>query len=219
MPGIAAGSSADAAQAGLVLLPCGDSAVLAELPDLTAVLALYRGLSVHRPSGVVDVVPAARTVLVNFDPALIAGAVVRRWLQETTPIAGAEAGTDEVRVDVNYDGPDLVSVAQSLGVSPEEVVALHTSSPWTAAFTGFAPGFAYLVTDHDRLQVPRRGTPRTVVPAGAVGLAGEFSGIYPASSPGGWQLIGHTDAVLWNAHDDGAAALIRPGTRVRFREV
>ena len=82
---------------------------------------------------------------------------------------------------------------------------------------GFAPGFAYLVTDHDRLRVPRRATPRTAVPAGAVGLAGEFSGVYPRSSPGGWQLIGSTEAVLWDPEAD-PPALLRPGAAVRFVE-
>jgi KipI family sensor histidine kinase inhibitor len=88
---------------------------------------------------------------------------------------------------------------------------------WTAAFSGFAPGFAYLVTDHEKLRVPRRATPRTIVPAGSVGLAGEFSGIYPRSSPGGWQLIGTTSATLWDAVQP-EPALVRPGDRVRFTE-
>lgn len=202
-----------------MLLPCGDSAVLAELPDLPAVLALFRGLSAgSRPNGVLDIVPAARTVLVTFDPQAVAPDRVREWIAATGPVSALESGGPEVVIDVRYDGPDLEAVARLLGLPPAEVIRLHTTSSWTAAFTGFAPGFAYLVTDHERLRVPRHETPRTAVPAGAVGLAGEFSGIYPTASPGGWQLIGQTDARLWDpAADGGKAALIAPGTRVRFR--
>jgi KipI family sensor histidine kinase inhibitor len=98
------------------------------------------------------------------------------------------------------------------------VIHLHTTSTWTVAFGGFAPGFGYLVTDHANLVVPRRASPRTVVPAGAVGLAGEFSGIYPRPSPGGWQLIGSTDAILWDTTRE-PPALLAPGTAVRFAAV
>jgi KipI family sensor histidine kinase inhibitor len=132
-------------------------------------------------------------------------------------VAAAPASEEVVTIPVRYDGDDLAEVAAILGMRPEEVVALHTGSSWRVAFGGFAPGFAYLVTDHDRLTVPRRSTPRTRVPAGSVGLAGEFSGVYPRSSPGGWQLIGRTDAVLWDASAD-PPALLRPGAAVRFEE-
>jgi len=200
------------------LLPCGDCAVLVELPRMADVLALYRGLAAAPLPGVVDVVPAARTILVTFDPQLTGLPQVRRWLQDV-PAAddpGTAAG-EQVTIDVDYCGPDLDDVAGLLGLPVREVIRLHTGSVWTAAFTGFAPGFAYLVTDHDRLAVPRRSSPRTAVPAGAVGLAGEFSGIYPRSSPGGWQLLGVTDAVLWDP-SAGQPALLVPGTVVRFRE-
>ena len=107
------------------------------------------------------------------------------------------------------------AVAEHTGMSDDDVVAAHTGSPWTVAFGGFAPGFAYLVGGDGRLVVPRRETPRTSVPPGSVGLAGEFSGIYPRSSPGGWQLIGRTDAVMFDVDRD-PPALLAPGTRVRF---
>jgi KipI family sensor histidine kinase inhibitor len=97
-----------------------------------------------------------------------------------------------------YDGPDLKAVAALTGLSVAEVVAAHTATPWRVGFGGFAPGFAYLVGGDPRLEVPRRPEPRPSVPAGAVGLAGRYSGVYPRSSPGGWQLIGHTDAVLFD---------------------
>ena len=136
---------------------------------------------------------------------------------------GSEGGTTpetapkshEVEIAVRYDGPDLDDVARLTGLSPAEVVAAHTGMPWRVAFGGFAPGFAYLVGGDPRLRVPRRGRPRPWVPAGAVGLAGEFSGVYPRASPGGWQLVGTTDAVLWDVDRD-PPALLAPGTSVRF---
>lgn len=198
------------------LLPCGDSAVLVELADLQSVLALFRALG-SPPQGVIDVVPAARTILVSFDPERLEQASVLAWLEAAEPIEQPEPEGPEVVIDVVYDGPDLAEVAQYAGLSADEVVQLHTGSVWTAAFTGFAPGFAYLVTDHERLRVPRRNTPRTSVPAGSVALAGEFSAIYPTSSPAGWQLIGRTSAPLWNTGDAAHPALIRPGAKVRFR--
>ncbi|MBT8160534.1 5-oxoprolinase subunit PxpB [Arthrobacter sp. GN70] len=205
-----------------VLLPCGDSAFLVELPELSAVVAYYRGLTgfpgdMSIPQGIIDVVPAARTVLVTFDPGLITPAEVRDWLETAQPAAAVVGSGREVRIEVTYGGPDLAETAQYLGLSEAELVRLHTASEWTAAFSGFAPGFVYLVTTHEGLRVPRRNTPRTAVPAGSVGLAGEFSGIYPRSSPGGWQLIGSTTAALWDA-SKAHPALIRPGDTVRFVE-
>jgi KipI family sensor histidine kinase inhibitor len=201
-----------------VVLPYGDSAFLVELPDLEAVLEYYRGLSAGgTPEGVVDVVPAARTVLVTFRPEAVPASSIRTWLEEARPAQAAPGSGRDVRIEVSYGGQDLAEVAAILGISEAEVVRLHTGSVWTAAFSGFAPGFAYLVTDHEKLRVPRRATPRTIVPAGSVGLAGEFSGIYPRSSPGGWQLIGTTSATLWDAVQP-EPALVRPGDRVRFTE-
>jgi KipI family sensor histidine kinase inhibitor len=123
--------------------------------------------------------------------------------------------TDAVEIPVVYDGPDLADVARLTGLAADEVVAAHTGTPWRVAFSGFAPGFAYLVGGDPRLAVPRRERSRTSVPAGSVGLAGEYSGVYPRSSPGGWQLIGRTDAVLWDL-DREPPALLRPGGEVRF---
>ena len=118
------------------------------------------------------------------------------------PGTGTAAGSHEVEVAVVYDGPDLEEVARLTGLTPDEVVAAHTGTPWRVAFGGFAPGFAYLVGGDPRLAVPRRDTSRPRVPAGSVGLAGEYSGVYPRSSPGGWQLLGTTDAVLWDVDRD-----------------
>ncbi|MDL4816115.1 5-oxoprolinase subunit B family protein [Actinomadura opuntiae] len=195
------------------ILPDGDRAVLVELPGLEVMLGLYAALTQDPPRGVADVVPAARTLTLlldpSADPAEVAAAV-----RGARP--GAAAGTAEtVEVPVVYDGPDLAEAAALTGLTPDGVVAAHTGTPWRVAFTGFAPGFGYLEGGDPRLDVPRRGTPRVRVPAGAVGLAGRFSGVYPVESPGGWRLIGRTEAVLWDLDRD-PPALFRPGAKVRF---
>jgi len=201
------------------LLPCGDAAVLAELDDLDAVLDLYGALLDTALSGVVDVVPAARTLLVRFDPSKTDAGAVARTLRSTRPRGGSSRPKHApVEIPVRYDGDDLPDVARLTGLPEAEVVDLHTSIEWTVAFVGFAPGFGYLVGGDERLHVPRRDDPRTRVPTGSVGLAGRFSGVYPRDSPGGWQLIGRTDAVLWDLDRDPPALLV-PGARVRFRDV
>jgi KipI family sensor histidine kinase inhibitor len=127
-----------------------------------------------------------------------------------------DAGT--VEIPVRYDGPDLAEVATLTGLRPEEVIALHTGSRWTVAFAGFAPGFGYLTGGDPRLDVPRRDSPRTRIPAGSVGLAGRFSGVYPSESPGGWQLIGSTTERMWDL-DRPEPALLVPGVEVIFKAV
>ncbi|MGP4023507.1 5-oxoprolinase subunit B family protein [Actinomadura sp. 3N407] len=195
------------------ILPSGDAAVLVELPDLPGMLALYAALAASPPPGVADIVPAARTLTLllgpSADPAAVAAAV-----RAARPGA-ADGAAGAAEVPVVYDGEDLGEVARLTGLTPAEVVAAHTAAPWRVAFTGFAPGFGYLEGGDPRLDVPRRATPRVRVPAGAVGLAGRFSGVYPVESPGGWQLIGRTEAVLWDLDRD-PPALLRPGVRVRF---
>ena len=200
------------------ILAGGDAAFIAEFAALDEVLAYYRALDADRPPGVVDLVPGARTVLVRFEPDEIRPDSVRRWSTETTPAEADTVAGDEVVIDVRYDGPDLEEVGERTGLGTDGVIAAHTGSAWSVAFGGFAPGFAYLSGGDDRLHVPRRESPRTAVPVGAVGLAGEFSGIYPRRSPGGWQLIGSTEAALWEP-ERTPPALLRPGLRVRFRSV
>jgi KipI family sensor histidine kinase inhibitor len=109
-------------------------------------------------------------------------------------------------------------VARDAGLSEEDVVGLHTSAVYTVAFTGFAPGFGYLTGLPTALRQPRLDSPRTRVPAGAVGVAGEFTGVYPRESPGGWRLLGQTSATLFDPATD-PPALLAPGDRVRFRSV
>ncbi len=200
------------------ILRNGDSAMLAEFDSLDDVLAHFRALDAERMHGVVDLIPAARTLLVRFDTGTTHAGAVRRWLAETQPMRADTTPDTEVVIEVRYDGPDLDEVGERTGLGADGVIAAHTGRVWTVAFGGFAPGFAYLTGGDSRLQVPRRDSPRTSVPAGAVGLAGEFSGVYPRSSPGGWQLIGTTGQVLWQP-DRTPPALLRPGATVRFESV
>jgi KipI family sensor histidine kinase inhibitor len=195
------------------LLPAGENALLIEFADLPETMSYHRSMVRDRPDAVVDLVPAARTVLVIFDGA---PAPILEWVAALEPaVDDPTAASEAVTIPVTYDGADLDDVARLTGLSAAEVVAAHTEQTWTVAFGGFAPGFGYLVGTDTRLHVPRRDSPRTSVPAGAVGLAGEFSGIYPRSSPGGWQLIGRSDVTLWDS-ERTPPALLTPGTTVRF---
>lgn len=196
------------------LLPSGDAAVLVELADLDEVLALHAALA-DPPEGVVDVVPAARTVLVVLDPARTSADAVVAWVRGARPVPGARPDGGEVEVPVVYDGADLSDVAAVLGCTVAEVVARHTGTVWTVAFGGFAPGFGYAVPDGGGWDLPRRATPRTRVPAGSVAVAGGFGAVYPQASPGGWQLLGRTDLTVFDADRD-PAALLTPGVRIRF---
>lgn len=199
-------------------LRCGREAVLAEVDDLDQALALYAALRTAALPGVVDLVPAARTVLIRLDPAVTSPEQVRKATAGLPLDGPRRAGAGTVEIPVRYDGPDLADVARHTGLSPDEVVARHTGSRWTVAFAGFAPGFGYLTGGDPRLDVPRRDSPRTRIPAGSVGLAGRFSGVYPSDSPGGWQLIGRTTLRLWDL-DRPEPALLVPGAEVVFTAV
>jgi KipI family sensor histidine kinase inhibitor len=220
--------------------PLGDRALIVDLADLAQVDAVRAELERTHPEGIDGIVPAARTVAVLLEPRKIAFDAARSWLERTlrsrgnddgsTPSGGEErtlgrtgahprdGGATPVVLDVVYDGADLAETARLAGLSVGELVRRHQDATWRVAFGGFAPGFGYLVTDAEWPQVPRRDSPRTRVPAGSVALAGEFSSVYPREGPGGWQLIGRTDAPLWTP---GASrpALLAPGTEVRFRAV
>jgi KipI family sensor histidine kinase inhibitor len=195
------------------LLPYGAGAVLLECADLAETQRLRPAIE-QRFAAVTEIVPGARTLLLRLDRPL-STAERQDLLDLPGTEATAAAEQEPVTLSVDYSGPDLPEVAERTGMSTDEVVATHTGQVWTVAFCGFAPGFGYLVGEHERLDVPRRDRPRTTVPAGAVGLAGAFSGVYPRSGPGGWQLIGRTDATLWDLDRD-PPALLRPGGRVRF---
>lgn len=194
----------------------GPRALLIELDSLEHVLALHAQLLEHPPAGQVDVLAAARTVLAVFDSRANAQAArTAVALLDSSPSTDGASSADPVRIEVVYDGEDLAEVGRLTGLGADGVVAAHTGQLWTAAFGGFAPGFAYLVGENESLNVPRRSTPRTAVPAGSVALAGNFSAVYPRSSPGGWQLIGRTNARMWDLDRD-QPALVRPGRTVQY---
>ena len=202
----------------MTVLAYGDRALLVELEDTDRVVAWAQALRARPLPGVVDLVPAAATLLVLVDESADVTAV-RRGL-EGLDVAPSEAVKDDgetIEIPVTYDGPDLADVARLTGLSEREVVEAHTGTTWRVAFGGFAPGFGYLIGGDARLEVPRRDSARTAVPSGAVGLAGEFSGVYPRESPGGWQLIGTTSVAMWDLDRD-PPALLRAGARVRFTE-
>ncbi len=198
--------------------PYGDSGVLVELDSLDAVLAFAAAVAADPPPGVVDVVPAASTVLVRLDPTRTDVEAVSRALASVEASPRSARATGVVEIPVRYDGADLDAVGALTGLGADGVVAAHTAALWTVAFVGFAPGFGYCTGGDARLRVPRRDTPRTRVPAGSVGLAGEFTAAYPRDSPGGWQLVGRTDVALWDLDRD-PPALLRPGIQVRFTAV
>jgi KipI family sensor histidine kinase inhibitor len=197
-------------------LPAGDAALLVELDDLRAVLALSAALRAEPLDGIVDAVPAARTLLLRCDLEVTSLMAVADAVRRIRPDSGPAAVERAVELPASYDGPDLADVLAITGLTRRELIDWHTGADWQVAFCGFAPGFGYLVSQQAR-SIPRRDTPRTTVPAGSIGLAGEFSGIYPRPSPGGWQLIGRTDVTLFDLEAD-PPALLRPGVGVRFVE-
>lgn len=200
------------------ILPVGDSALLVELRDLDETLGLLAALATDPVRGVIEVVPAARTLLISFHShEVTAGEIVDALLTREASTVSHD-NSRLVEIPVEYRGEDLAEVAASLGITEAELVRRHTGSRYRVAFTGFAPGFAYLIGGHPSLDVPRRSMPRTRIPAGAVALAGTYSGVYPRESPGGWQLIGQTDVPMWDVGRE-PAALLQPGDQVQFVDV
>lgn len=195
------------------MLPSGPNAWLVESDDPLGLVAAIDAHRAEAPAPVEDVVPAARTVLVTF--VTTAGRSASDWLGELATVAAEAVDAGAIDIPVHYDGEDLDAVATATGMGVAEVVARHTAGAYVSAFCGFAPGFAYLTGLDERLVLPRRATPRTRVPAGAVAIASEYTAVYPSPSPGGWHLLGRTDAALWDLDRD-PPALLAPGTRVRF---
>jgi KipI family sensor histidine kinase inhibitor len=194
------------------LRPAGDRAIMLDLPDGTA--ARVAGLIAAELAGLVDVVPGHRTVLVTWDVEPSSEDLVA-LAQRAIATGGSSADVRLHEIPVRYDGRDLDTVAELAGLSVDDLVARHVEPEYTAAFLGFAPGFAYLIGGDERLQVPRRDEPRQRVPSGAVATAGPYSGIYPRDGPGGWQLLGTTEAVLFDPARR-PPALFAAGDRVRF---
>lgn len=198
---------------------CGAEAIIVDVTGsaspLKAVLHLRAQVEAMAIPGVRDIVPAARTLLVTCDPAVLDPAELRARVA-SLQIGEGDVDTQDsrtVRIPTLYDGPDLPVLGDA-----RALIDAHTQADWLAAFGGFAPGFVYLSPAERLWDIPRRDQPRPRIPAGSVGLAGEFSGIYPQDSPGGWQLIGRTTETLWDLNRD-EPALIRPGDHVQFVEV
>ena len=192
--------------------------MLVEVDDLQAVQALRTEVLRRRNQGwapnLVDVVPGARTLLLDGIDPQTAGRELPTWTLSTpAPDSGPI-----VDIGCVYDGPDLLEVADQWRVSASDVVEIHTSIIHSVAFCGFAPGFAYLTGIGEEHTVARRPNPRTAVPAGSVAVAGVYTGIYPTRSPGGWQLLGHTETVVWDPGRE-PPALLEPGRRVRFLDL
>jgi KipI family sensor histidine kinase inhibitor len=212
--------------------PVGDHAVLLDLHSNEAVHAVARLARSRFGRELVEVVPGHRTLLLVWDESLDDAAALMSNLKALASDASAfkldmrargNKTPQAVTVPVMYDGADLDAVAASLALSREGVVQLHSGAEYTVAFMGFSPGFPYLVAESQDeavrlLALPRLATPRTEVPAGSVAVAAGYCGIYPRSSPGGWNLLGRTDVVLFDA-ERRAPALLEPGTRVRFEPV
>jgi len=184
------------------------------------VRVLHAWLRDEPPDAIVDLSPAYATLLVRYDPLRCDPEVL---LHEIARRVGAlssrpEPQTRSFLIPVRYgggSGPDLEEVARATGLSAEAVVAEHAGAVYDVRFIGFSPGFPYLAGLPERLHTPRRGTPRTHVPAGSVAIAGAQAGIYPFRSPGGWNIIGRTDFILFDPTRE-AGATLAPGDRVRF---
>jgi KipI family sensor histidine kinase inhibitor len=194
----------------------GEQAALLDCDSLDQMSAARATVEAAAIPGVIELVPGARSLLVVAEPPVLDRV---RVLLDGADLAHPPSGSPrEVTLDVRYDGEDLAMVARAAGLSEEDVVGLHTGAVYTVAFTGFAPGFGYLTGLPAALRQPRLESPRTRVPSGAVGVAGEFTGVYPRESPGGWRLLGHTSATLFDPALD-PPALFAPGDRVRFRSL
>ncbi|SEL94568.1 5-oxoprolinase subunit B family protein [Streptacidiphilus jiangxiensis] len=197
----------------------GPRALLAEVTTDDQVSALLADLVLRQQAGAlgadVELVPAARTVLVDGLADARERTSLAAWLAAWEPHAGDTGTGPLLEVPTVYDGEDLPEVAALWGLSPADAARRHAACEFRVAFCGFSPGFAYLTGLPADLAVPRRATPRTRVPAGSVAVAGAYTGVYPSPSPGGWQLIGHTTLRLWDEQRT-PAALLTPGTRVRF---
>ncbi|MFL6239681.1 MAG: 5-oxoprolinase subunit PxpB [Actinomycetes bacterium] len=198
----------------MIIRRAGDRALLCDVADVEAAHGLRAAITAAAYDDVIDVVPGWRSVLVILDAPTDLESVAARLRALRPQRAAVDAVSTHV-ISVTYDGPDLELVAAHARLSIDEVVRRHAARTYTVAFLGFQPGFAYLVGLDPKLATPRKETPRTSVPSGAVGIAGDVTGIYPRTSPGGWQLIGSSDASLFDV-EKSPPALFGPGDRVRF---
>ena len=199
--------------------PVGTRALLVELDGLDQVMDWHAELTANPLRHQVDCIAAATTLLITFASPNGAREAADK-LQDFTPPAARAAEPRTVDIEVLYNGEDLEDAATAVGMSVDALIDWHTSTEWSAAFGGFAPGFTYCAPADaaQALAVPRRTSPRTAVPAGSVAIAGEFSAVYPRVSPGGWQLLGTTNTPMWNSQAN-PPALVQPGDRVRYHAV
>jgi KipI family sensor histidine kinase inhibitor len=198
----------------MIRRPYGPSAWLVD--DVSAPTAWAHALVAMDVPGIEEIIPAETTVVVRCSRER--HEAIGQVLELVTPAASVAAAEPQLTIDVVYDGPDIAELAFVAKVSIDDVVRLHATGNYEVAFCGFSPGFGYLRGIDRRLHVPRRATPRTSVPAGSVGIAAGYTCVYPSASPGGWYLIGHTSATLWDVERD-PPALLTPGRNVRFRSV
>ena len=195
----------------------GDRAVLIDVADSAAAQELASRL--RGGEGILDVIPAARSVVVTFLTPPDAAAIALLAARISAPDSATRVVTPRlVEIPVTYDGEDLASVAALTGLSPAQVAQLHGSVTYRAVFAGFAPGFVYLEGLPQALRLPRRSSPRTAVPRGALAMAADYTAIYPRSSPGGWHLIGRTSVELFDPRSE-RPVVIEPGDSVRFVRV
>lgn len=192
---------------------------LIELTHLDETMARYSQLQAVKLHGVKDLIPAAKTILVIFNEL---ESNFKTLVAQITalPIESALArAQQDIIIPIQYNGEDLAQVAALQGLSVADVIAKHQQSVWDVAFIGFAPGFAYLSSpDQPFSDIPRLSVPRKKIPASSLGLAGQYSGIYPKDSPGGWQLIGTAMQKMWDLERQNPALLL-PGMQVHFEDV
>ncbi len=204
------------AENGLAVRRYGERAFLVDCANGHDALGWLTAIDAYDTIGALQSRPGASTVLVEFDPAMTDADELQRALGQLSPLAYDQPTTESIiSVPVVYDGDDLSDVASITGLSVEDVLVAHTLGTYTVAFVGFSPGFAYLRGLNPGLVVSRLASPRQRVPPGAVGIADQWTGIYPRSSPGGWRLLGHTSLKIWD-EQLSTPALLRPGTVVRF---
>jgi len=212
-----------------MLKPLGDSALLVELGDKIdsainqRVHALNALLQVNSIAGIVETVPAYSTLLIHYDPLILTLNQVTHWVQDKLTQADDSLNRKprQLEVPTRYggaSGPDLEAVAVSKGISAAEVVRIHSELEYTVYMMGFTPGFPYLGTLDERLIMPRMETPRTLVKAGSVAIAGSQTGIYPLDSPGGWHLIGWTPLKLFDPTSE-IPFLFSPGDMIKFTPI
>ena len=206
-------------------IPAGDSALVIELGDEIspecnrAVHALSNTLADQRIPAVRDIIPTYRSILIQYDPTQSSYDDIQSLLSNITPTAEGASDAPLIHIPVLYGGnhgPDLEFVARTAGITPQEVIDIHSNAEYLVYMMGFTPGFPYLGGMPPQIAAPRRTTPRAAIPQGSVGIAETQTGVYPIESPGGWRLIGRTPLTLFDPQRD-TPSLLDAGARVKFQ--